>query len=225
MELSAVIFDMDGTVLADEHVYGLGFKKVLESLGAKNVSDYPHVSGIGVAENWPILIEKYLIKTDKTPDQLSLAVHEYYLSHVTQVKVKKGFGKLADELRSEKVLLGLATSSVWRITEAALKSQNINEFFDVVTTGEEVAHKKPSPDIFLLTADKLSVDHKQCVVFEDAKVGIEAAMSAQMPAIGIYKDEEHRESLSKARKLIHDFTQITVEEIRSLITATESLAE
>ena len=70
--ISAVIFDLNGTVLSDEDEYGLAFKRVLETLGAEVESDQPHVSGIGVEENWPKLLKEYGVKTKKTTkDSLS----------------------------------------------------------------------------------------------------------------------------------------------------------
>ena len=72
MKLSAVIFDLDGTVVADEDEYGEAFARVLKKLGVIVDSEYPHVGGIGVRENWPIFIKKYNIKTDKTIEELTL---------------------------------------------------------------------------------------------------------------------------------------------------------
>lgn len=80
MKISAVIFDLNGTVLEDEDEYGKAFNKVLQSLGLNPNTEIPHEKGIGVKENWLKFVEKYKIKTDKTPEMLVRETQENYLN-------------------------------------------------------------------------------------------------------------------------------------------------
>ena len=59
------------------------------------------------------------------------------------------------------------------------------EFFDALVCGNEVVNKKPAPDAFLLAAKKMGVEPEKCIVFEDAKSGVQAAKAAGMASIGI----------------------------------------
>src|SRR3990172_2336696 len=117
MKISDVIFDLDGTVLDNEDEYGTSFKNVLESLGAKDVPDFPHVRGIGVKENWPGLIEKYKIKTDKSPEILAQLTQEEYLKQIDKVTLKPGFEEFIDLLKEQGIRTALATSNDWWIVD------------------------------------------------------------------------------------------------------------
>lgn len=216
MNLKAIIFDFNGTVISDEEVYSWAFKKILKDLGAGKVADEVYIGGIGIKENWPILIEKYSLKTSKSAEELAALTHEQYLQHVADVEIKSGFVSLAEEARSKSLLIGLATSNIWNVVDEVFKNLGLSKYFDCITTGEEVIHKKPAPDIFLVTAEKMIVEPENCVVFEDSKSGIEAARSAGMRSVGLYRGSKHKRELEKADLLISEFSQTSVADLTEL---------
>ena len=213
---SAVIFDLDGTVIADEDEYGEAFGKVLKGLGVKVSSEYPHTGGIGVKENWPLLLKKYKIKTEKSIEELTKETQDAYLATLSQVEVKPGFQDFVGELKKEGILTALATSNAWWMTETILEKLDLEKFFDCITTGEEVAFKKPDPDIFLITADKVGVEREDCVVIEDSRAGVQAAHKAGMKVIGVFRNKSHSEELKEADLLVEDFRHLSIRDIKSL---------
>ena len=208
MNFAAVIFDLDGTVLDNEDEYGASFKKVLESLGAKDVPGYPHVRGIGVKENWPGLLEKYKIKTCKSPGELAHLTQEEYLKNIDSVTPKEGLEDFIGSLKKEGIKTALATSNDWRIVEEVFEKLKLDSFFDAVVTAEEVRFKKPDPDLFLAAADKLGVEPKQCLVIEDAVSGIEAAKKAGMKVWGIAGDNRRAEELKGADMVFFGYNEL-----------------
>ena len=120
MKVSAVIFDLNGTVLSDEDEYGAAFKEVLKSFGIRVKSDYPHLGGIGVFENWPIFIKKYKIKTEKTLEQLTQETQKAYLKRLSTIRIKEGFENFAKALRDANILIALATSNDWWVVKKIL---------------------------------------------------------------------------------------------------------
>jgi HAD superfamily hydrolase (TIGR01509 family) len=208
MNFAAVIFDLDGTVLDNEDEYGASFKKVLESLGAKDVPDYPHVRGIGVKENWPGLLEKYKIKTPKSPEELAHLTQEEYLKNIDSVSPKEGLVDFIGSLEKEGIKTALATSNDWRIVEEVFEKLKLDRFFDAVVTAEEVRFKKPDPDLFLAAADKLGVEPKQCLAIEDAVSGIEAAKKAGMKVWGIAGDNGRAEELKGADMVFFGYNEL-----------------
>ena len=212
----AVIFDLDGTVLSNEDEYGDAFRKVLTRLGKRVETAYPHVGGIGVKENWPILLSKYKIRTEKTIEELTQETQEAYLADLPKVTLKPGFEVFVRELKEGGVLVALATSNVLWILEEVFETLSLKKFFDVVTTGEEVKFKKPAPDLFLLTAEKLGVDPKECLVIEDSEAGIEAAHKAQMKVFAIARDASHARSLRNADRVVSSFEDISLSTIQNL---------
>lgn len=216
MEIAAVIFDLNGTVLADEDEYGAAFRKVLAKLGRKIKKEYPHVGGIGVKENWPILLSKYKIKTNKTVEELTKETQDAYIEQLKKVTVKKGFDELVRDLKESGILVGLATSNAWWIVEEVFDELKLDDVFDSITTGEEVEYKKPDPDIFNLAAQKMGVEPDACLVFEDSAAGIESASRAGMRVVGIARDAEHAKTLSDALFIINDFFEVTPERLKQI---------
>lgn len=208
MNFSAVIFDLDGTVLDNEDEYGASFKNVLESLGAKNVPDYPHVRGIGVKENWPVLLEKYKIKTKKSSEELAHLTQEAYLRKIDSVTLKKGLEDFVYSLKEEGIKTALATSNDWWIVEEIIDKLKLEHFFDAVVTGEEVRFKKPDPDLFLAAADKLRVEPKECLVIEDAASGVEAAKKAGMKVWGVAGGESRAQELKGADMVVFGYNEL-----------------
>jgi|SRR3989344_658362 len=208
MKLSAVIFDLNGTVLSDEEAWGKAFAKVLETFGIDEKSKYPHIGGIGIEENWPLFIDKYKIKTEKTSGELAFLTKNEYFKLIPEIILKPGFLDFAESLKESDVKIALATSSTWDSVEKVLDTFNITDFFDCITTGEEVSLKKPDPRIFDITVDKLQADPAFCLVFEDSQAGISAATSVGMKVVALFRDELHKKTLIGADEYIHDFTEI-----------------
>lgn len=212
---SAVIFDLNGTVVDDEEIYGKAFNKVLSSLGIDTKKDMPHEKGIGVKENWVRFLDNYAIKTNKTPDALAHETQEAYLSELDKVSMRSGFDELAQRLRQGNIQIALATSNTWEHADKILNTLNLREVFDAVTTGDEVVFNKPDPEIFTITADKLGVDREQCLVIEDSASGVEAAKRAKMKVVAITRDDDLR-ALSKADLIIEGFSELTLDALDQL---------
>ena len=216
MTISAVIFDLDGTVLDNEDEYGSAFRKVLASLGKRVDKKYPHTQGIGVKENWPVLLAKYSIKTKKTIEELTRATQDAYLAQLTFVNYVRGFENFVDKLKDSGIKVALATSNTWWIVDEVSENLNLDEIFSVITTAEEAVFNKPDPEIFVLTADKLGFEPEKCLVIEDSVAGIEAAKRAGMKVIGIARDSKHANDLKEADFVVTDYTQISPQKIAKL---------
>jgi len=216
MIISAVIFDLNGTILEDEDEYGRAFKKVLENLGVKDVPEYPHTRGIGVKENWPGLIKKYNVETDKTPEELAVLTQAEYLKQVSGVAVRDGFDDFTDNLKESGAKIALATSNTWEITEKVLEKINLQGYFDEITTEEEVFLSKPDPEIFTLTADKLGAEREECLVIEDSVAGVTAAKNAGMKVVAIVGENQNENDFSEADLIVESFSEITPKAIDEL---------
>ena len=81
--------------------------------------------------------------------------------------------------------MAVATAAPLTNVEFILDGLDLRNFFDAVTTAEDVTNGKPDPEFFLVSAEKLGVEPAHCIVFEDALGGFEAAHRAGMKSIGI----------------------------------------
>lgn len=182
-KLQMVIFDLDGTIIDDEAAYKKAFAKVLSDLGVKK--DFELIGSAGVAPNWDYLIDKFDIKTKKTPDELAILTQAEYLKHLNEIEVRGGFFELIEDLKNNQILVALATSNNFSIVDEVLQKFHLEGIFDTITTLEEVKFAKPDPDLFLEAARKEDIEPQNCMVIEDAAAGVKAAHAANMKVVCI----------------------------------------
>lgn len=209
MNYQAVIFDLNGTILTDEDEYGQAFINVLKTVGV-DVNKDPHTPGIGVKENWLNFKTNYKLNISKTMDELVNDTQREYIKLIKKVTLRDGFIEYADRLRGEKIPMALATSNNYSIVQKVFEVFDIEKYFDVVTTAEEVFHNKPNPEIYEITADKLGVSYGECLVFEDSQAGIDAANAIGMQVVAVLREEEGKEELKGAETIISDFNNLDI---------------
>ena len=90
-----------------------------------------------------------------------------------------------------------------------LNNLNLTSYFDAIIDGNKVSKAKPDPEVFLLGASELGVNPLECVVFEDAQAGIDAAKAANMKAIGIGQ----KDVLLNADKIFEGFNDAHIDMI------------
>lgn len=216
MKISAVIFDLDGTILEDEDEYGRAFNKVLKNLGIDSKTNFPQIKGIGVKENWPPLINKYGIKTNKLPEVLARETQDAYLFEINGITIRPGFEDFVQDLKDSGIQIALATSNTWEMVEKILSKVGLDGIFDAITTIDEVVFSKPDPSLFTITADKLGVEREECLVIEDASSGVTAAQLAGMKVVAITEKDEDEKLLANADLVVEGFTEITPKVIEGL---------
>lgn len=96
-----------------------------------------------------------------------------------------GLHDLIERLRLEHIAIALATSAPKANVVHTLAELELAAEFPVIVRGDEVARGKPAPDVFIEAARRLAVDAKDCLVFEDAPMGIEAAQAAGMRVVAL----------------------------------------
>ena len=93
-----------------------------------------------------------------------------------------------------------------------LNRLNISSLFDAIIDGNKVSKAKPDPEVFLKGAEELKVSPANCIVFEDAEAGVEAAISAGMKCIGIGDPK----ILSSANAVIPGFTNLNFNKLNQI---------
>jgi beta-phosphoglucomutase len=126
-----------------------------------------------------------------------------------------GVIKIIKELKSEDFKLAIGSSGPPENVDLLLDHLKIKAYFDVIITAAEVKKGKPEPDVFLIAAKILNINPKNCLVIEDAPVGIEAANRAGMISLAL-TTTHNKEELDGAKLIINDFTEIELSDIKSL---------
>jgi HAD superfamily hydrolase (TIGR01509 family) len=135
----------------------------------------------------------------------SMAVYAYG----NTVQMKPGARDYLSALRERGVKLAVATSSIPDFYVPALRKHGIYDWFQVICTAEEAKRGKSHPDIFLLTAQRLGVAPKDCVVFEDILAAVKSAKSVGMTVCGVYD-----EASAKDWEQIKKYADYTIRDFR-----------
>ena len=162
----------------------------------------------------PTIRELVGMKIDQqTVEQWAGKKEEYYRELVKdKIEPLPGVIRLIKELKERKFKLAVGSSGPLENVELILSSLRITAYFDAVISAADVKNGKPAPDVFLIAAKKVGISPENCVVIEDAPVGIEAAKKAGMTCIAL-RTTHCNVDLLEADLIVPDLSLITVNDI------------
>ncbi len=170
---------MDGLLLDTERVCMRIFKEACE---AQNLPFFEEVYLTIIGRN-AAGVEAIFRKT--YGDDLDRLHNEWRTRYNAVVKhqaipVKDGVVELLEWLKEQGLPIAVATSTAKEVAQKKLELAGLSKYFDNLTTGCEVSHGKPDPEIYLLAASRLNVDPTKCIAFEDSNNGVRSAVAANM---------------------------------------------
>lgn len=203
MASAAVIFDMDGLLVDTERLQFGATDLVLRERYGVSLPHEVMVSLVGLRsdECWARLRALYGLR--ESTEELEAAQAAHYAPMLReQSEALPGARELVDEMHARGYLLAIASSSpLWQI-RAVIERLNIGAQLSAVASGEEVARGKPSPDVYLLAAQRLSVPPARCVALEDSGPGTAAAKAAGMSVIAVPSAETAGHSFDLADAIL-----------------------
>ncbi|GDY20615.1 2-deoxyglucose-6-phosphatase [Verrucomicrobiota bacterium] len=186
LPIRAVIFDMDGVLTDSEPLINQAAVAMFRELGLP-VQPEDFLPFVGTGEDRYIggVAEKYGFPLDGPAAKKR--TYEIYLELVPRaLKGFPGAHVLVKNCRLADLKVAVASSADLVKIEANLRQIELDPAsWDAIVTGEDVANKKPAPDIFLAAAAKLGVPPAACVVIEDAVNGVQAAKAAGMRCVAV----------------------------------------
>lgn len=214
MKIKACLFDLDGVVVDTARYHYLAWKKIADDLGFSfSEHDNERLKGVSRMESLDILLKIGNIKMDlKTKQELAAEKNGLYVSYIQKMtpdEILPGVIRFLDELHSSGMLIALGSAS--KNAVSILDKINISQKFDAVIDGNKVSKAKPNPEVFLKGAIELGIDPRDCLVFEDAQAGIDAARNGGMHVIGIGQPE----NLKNAEFVIPGFETLNMDQLRS----------
>lgn len=210
------IFDLDGVIVDTAKYHYLAWKKLANELGFEFTKEQNELfKGVSRKRCLEILLD--IGKVEATQEQFDTWMLEKnvdylkYIENMDESEILPDVPKVLQFLKENNMPIALGSAS--KNAQPILEKVGLLPYFDTIVDGNNVTKAKPDPEVFLLAAKQLGLNANDCVVFEDAVAGVEAANAAQMVSIGIGDDKV----LSHAQFNFKDFTEISTDFMKELI--------
>jgi HAD superfamily hydrolase (TIGR01509 family) len=183
---SAVIFDLDGTLIDSEPVFKLVAKQAASEFD-QCFTDELYLSLIGLPN---VEVARGIVAAfgeDFPLDDFRLSFEQHWRTHVDAygIPIKSGVLDLIAQLNRNNIAYAIATSTSHERARLSLKRAAIDHHFDYLIGGDEVENGKPAPDIYVKAAQAIATSPSRCIALEDSKVGVNSAAAANMYTIMI----------------------------------------
>lgn len=214
------IFDLDGVIVDTAKYHYLAWKKLAAELGFEfSLEQNELFKGVSRKRCLEILLDIGGIKASHEQfEAWMIAKNEDYLAQIEKMdesEILPDVQRVLQHLKAKEMPIALGSASKNAIP--ILKKVNLLNFFNVVVDGNHVSKAKPDPEVFLIAAKKMGVPANECVVFEDAVAGLQAANKAGMISIGIGEAKV----LSEAQFVFSNFTEMDNSFLNSLLMPQE----
>ncbi|PWG80230.1 beta-phosphoglucomutase [Pararcticibacter amylolyticus] len=191
-DIKACLFDLDG-VIVDTAVYHYrAWKRLANELGFDfTEEENEKLKGVSRVRSLELILEwAGITKTEEERAELAARKNSWYVDMISSMQpeeVLPGAREFLEEVRAAGMKTALGSAS--KNSGLILERTGLLSLFDAIVDGNSVTASKPDPQVFLKGAEALNTAPHQCVVFEDAVAGIEAAKAGGMKVVGVGSPE------------------------------------
>jgi len=209
------IFDWDGVVIDSSSYHEESWERLAEEEQRTLPPDH-FKRGFGM-KNAKIIPD--ILEWTQDPaeiERLDKRKEELYREIIKEKGIDPlpGVVEWLDTLQEAEVPCAIASSTARLNITLMLDLIGVEDYFDIIVSGEDVSRSKPDPAGFLMAADKIDTPSDRCVVFEDAHVGIEAARAAGMKVVGV-ASTHGAETLQDADRVVTRLDELTLDEVEA----------
>lgn len=213
--IKACIFDLDGVIVDTAHYHYLAWQRLAHEIGIDlTQKDNEKLKGVSRMQSLQIILDMGRITLTKDrKEALADRKNEWFVEYIEAMKPSEifpGVKQLITAIRKKGIKVALASSS--KNAPRVIELLGIANLFDVVVDGSMIVDTKPDPEIFLLCGQKLNIRPANCLVFEDAEAGVEAAVRAGMKCVGVGSPA----ILGKANKIVAKTADFKIEDLTSI---------
>jgi beta-phosphoglucomutase len=210
--IKGIIFDLDGVLVSTDEFHYYAWKMIADRENIYFDREINHRQrGVSRMESLGILLESSEKSyTDAQKNEMADTKNNEYrnlLKQLTPDDVLPGTLKILYQLKSRGIKLAVGSSS--KNTPIILERTGLSKWFNAIADGNDITASKPDPQVFLIAAERLGLHVEDCLVVEDAIVGIEAARRANMSVLGIGNEQ----TMPGVNPCVASLEEINVEEI------------
>ncbi len=214
-KIKACIFDLDGVIVDTARYHYIAWKEIAQQLGFEfTLQHNERLKGVSRMTSLDILLEIGGVSMDENQKEtLAKQKNDRYvalISKMTPDEILPGVVDFLIQLKNEGIKTAIGSAS--KNTPMILERLDLAKYFDAVIDGNSVSQAKPDPEVFLKGAQALEIRPCNCVVFEDASAGVEAAVNGGMMCVGI----GDAENLAEADFVIPGFKDFSLKQLKEL---------
>lgn len=210
--IKGLLFDLDGVIVDTAKYHYLAWKSIADELQIDfTLADNELLKGVSRTRSFEIILElgNRVMSVEEQNEYCSKKNELYlqYISSMNEDEILPGVLSFLQDAREQgyKIALGSASKNA----KVILSNVGLIDLFDEIVDGESVTEAKPNPEVFTKGARLLHLKNEECIVFEDAMAGIEAAHRAGMKAVGIGNPE----SLPEADVHLTGFDNLSIADL------------
>ena len=208
------LFDLDGVIVDTAKYHYIAWRELANDLGFDlSLEQNESLKGISRMESLDIILGfGNATLTDEEKVARAAVKNARYLElcqQMTPDDTLPGVRKFMDEVKAADIKIGLGSAS--KNARVILERIDMLDYFETIVDGTRITKSKPDPEVFLIGAKDLHVAPEDCVVFEDAVAGVEAAKAGGMYAVGIGEASV----LTKADIVVKGFENFFLSDLKS----------
>lgn len=214
MKKKAFLFDLNGTMIDDMQYHVVAWYDILNN-DLKAGLTYDQVKAQMYGKNDEVLARIFGAGYFPPHEVRELSVEKerrYQKAYRPELKLINGLHDFLQQASGAGILLAIGSAAIPFNIDFVLDNLQIRAFFGAIVSADDVEVSKPHPETYLKCAAQLGVAPSECLVFEDAPKGVEAARNAGMDCVVIttMHTKDEFEAYDNVVAFITDYTELTV---------------
>ena len=212
MKYKAFLFDLNGTMINDMPYHIKAWRRILNELGAGVSLQKVKEECYGKNQE---LVERIFPGrfTQKEKDRMGTEKEmQYQAEFKPHLQLINGLDTVLKKSMDAGIKMAIGSAAILSNINFVIDGLHIRHYFNAIISADDVQHSKPDPETFSKCADKLGIEAKDCLVFEDAPKGVESAMNAGMDCIVIttLHQPEEFDKYNNIISFIKDYNKFTL---------------
>lgn len=203
LKASAYLFDLNGTIIDDMAYHHKAWYHILNDELNASLS-WEEVKQEMYGKNQELLIRVFGNDRFTAQEMQEISIQKeirYQKEFLPQLKLLPGLSNFLDQSSRAGIKMAIGSAAIPFNIDFVLDNLNIRNYFPVIISAEDVRYSKPDPETFTMAAERLNVQADDCIVFEDAPKGVEAAERAGMQTV-VLTTTHHEDEFSQYKNIL-----------------------
>lgn len=210
--IKACIFDLDGVIVDTAKYHFIAWRRMANELGFDfTEEENEKLKGVSRMDSLNLILQWGGVeRTNDEKQALAAQKNEWYREYILKMQsdeILEGVEHFLEELKNKGIRIALGSSS--KNAGTIIKQVGLEDRFEVIIDGNNHTRSKPDPQVFELGSEAMGVKPEECIVFEDASKGVDAALAGRFWAVGVGSPE----NLGHAHYVIPGFKDLDLEKV------------